>query len=138
MKYIQIGILLCAAFILFPVKSNAQRDIKIEVNAVVLDSDRQPIIGSSVSIEDSNTWTTTDEHGEFSLKVVPGDVLLVKAIGYITRLISASENLTEIILVPDGKLIQTAFKKVNEKDVLGELFTLMCRNLWIKTTLIIV
>lgn len=119
MKYIQIGILLCAAFILFPVKSNAQRDIKIEVNAVVLDSDRQPIIGSSVSIEDSNTWTTTDEHGEFSLKVVPGDVLLVKAIGYITRLISASENLTEIILVPDGKLIQTAFKKVNEKDVLG-------------------
>ena len=121
MKYIKLGMALCAMLVLFPVLLEAQTIIKIDVQATVRGSDGTPIAGAVVNSELDSTTTVTDTTGKFSLNVSTGSSLSVNASGYNTLNIEANLGLKDITLVSDNtdQQVQVAFRKVSNADLLG-------------------
>ncbi len=121
MKYIKIGMVLCAMLVLFPVLLEAQTTMKINIKAIVHGSEGKPIGGAVIKSEMDSTSTVTDTTGKFSLNVSTGSSLSVSTSGYITKYAEASADLKEITLMPDNgaQQVQIAFRKVDDKDLLG-------------------
>lgn len=119
----KIKIVLCALLTLLPVLMKAQGTIKININieAVVYNPDGEPVAGAIVIGDEGGTRTTTDISGAFSLSVSPGSKLLVKAVGYKTHIVDATEELKDIVLEfqDDDQMVDLAFRKVEKKDLLG-------------------
>lgn len=123
MKYIQLKIVLCFLIIAFsPTILMAQVDNKIDVNGVVRSAEGKPVMGAILVSEKDNISTTTDSIGKFSLNI-PGDSkLLINAKGYITKSVVVTPKSSEISLILDkDKSVQIAFRKVQEKDLLGDV-----------------
>lgn len=59
------------------------------VSGVVLDENREPVIGASVIVKGGSNGTITDIDGKFSLNVKAGDVLVISFLGYSTQEIVA-------------------------------------------------
>ncbi|MEM9547085.1 MAG: TonB-dependent receptor [Bacteroidota bacterium] len=76
------------------------------INGTVTDADGEPLIGASVMIQGTSTGTITDVDGKFTLEANPGDVLVVRYLGYADQLITVGD-VTEytVALVADGKLL---------------------------------
>ena len=69
---------------------------------VLSGADNTPIPGVNVIIANTNSGTTTDFDGNFSLNVKSGDVLQFSYIGFITQSITISEQTTlNVVLVED-------------------------------------
>ena len=80
MKYLYISLLLFLTNNLLLVAQN----IPLEGN--VYDTQKKPIIGASIYLPHSQTGTTTDEKGHFSLSIAPNDTILtVSYIGFETQ-----------------------------------------------------
>ena len=123
MKYIQLKIVLCFLIIAFsPTILMAQVNNKIDVNGVVRSAEGKPVIGAILVSEKDNISTTTDSIGKFSLNV-PGDSkLLINAKGYLTKSVVVTPKSSEINLILDkDKSVQIAFRKVQERDLLGDV-----------------
>ena len=89
---------------------NAQNS---EVNGSVSGVDGLPIPGVNVLIQGSNTGTTTDFDGNFSISVKSGDVLIVSYLGFLTQLITIS-NQTSLTIV-----LQSDTSELDEVVVVG-------------------
>lgn len=76
------SILLLFTFSLLTIASFAQRKI---IEGRVVSSDGEVLPGVSVLIKGSQTGTSTDVDGKFSLRVSPDDVLLISFIGFNTQ-----------------------------------------------------
>ena len=85
------------------------------VSGKILDNQQQPLIGAAVMISGTNTGTTTDVDGNFSMSVPSGDVVLeVSSLGYITRKVSvpATKSSVNVTLEEDNMTL-------NETVVVG-------------------
>ena len=85
------------------------------VSGKVLDNQSQPLIGAAVMISGTNTGTTTDVDGNFSMSVPSGDAVLeVSSLGYITRKVNvpASKSSVHVVLEEDNMTL-------NETVVVG-------------------
>jgi len=89
---------------------NAQNS---EVNGSVSGVDGLSIPGANVLIQGSNTGTTTDFDGNFSISVKSGDVLIVSYIGFLTQSITIS-NQTSLTIV-----LQSDASELDEVVVVG-------------------
>ena len=89
---------------------NAQNS---EVNGSVSGVDGLSIPGANVLIQGSNTGTTTDFDGNFSISVKSGDVLIVSYIGFLTQSITIS-NQTSLTIV-----LQSDTSELDEVVVVG-------------------
>lgn len=123
MKYIQLKIVLCFLIIAFsPTLLMAQGDAIIDVNGVVRSIEGKPVIGATLSSEKDNISTTTDSTGTFSLKIPVDSKLLISAKGYVANSVVVTAKSGEINLILDNdKSVQVAFRKVQEKDLLGDV-----------------
>src|SRR5687768_15498858 len=66
---------------------------QVKVSGVVLDPRNSPVAGASVRVKNSNTGTTTDVNGKFSLTVPgTGGVLEISSISYHPQSISVTPN----------------------------------------------
>lgn len=86
----------------------------VRITGVVLSNENEPLVGASVKLKGTNTGTTTDAGGKFSLEVPDAHgVLVISYVGYAPREIAFSKagNL-QIILSP-------AEKKMEEVVVVG-------------------
>ena len=75
------------------------------ISGKVVDANGEPIIGAGVVQVGTTNGATTDLDGVFSLRVAPGTSLEVSCIGYVTRRVSAAENMT-IILQDDSEMLE--------------------------------
>ena len=75
------------------------------ISGKVVDANGEPIIGAGVVQVGTTNGATTDLDGVFSLRVAPGTSLEVSCIGYVTRRVSAAENMT-IILQDDAEMLE--------------------------------
>ena len=89
---------------------NAQNS---EINGSVSGVDGLSIPGANVLIQGSNTGTTTDFDGNFSISVKSGDVLIVSYIGFLTQSITIS-NQTSLNIV-----LQSDTSELDEVVVVG-------------------
>ena len=79
----------------------------ITVKGVVLDKDRQPIVGAFVVETGTANGTATGIDGDFSLRVAPGSIIEVSCIGFVTRTVTVtSEQALEIVLEDDTQMLE--------------------------------
>jgi len=86
-----------------------------KVTGKVVDDKGQPLAGASIRIKGSNTGTTTDTSGVFSLEVPDNTILIISFLGYESReiraagstplnisLVPANNSLNEVVVVGYG------------------------------------
>lgn len=104
-----------------PVSSaNTARVIK----GLVTDAKMETLPGVSILVKGTNTGTVTGQSGDFSIKAISGDILVLKYIGYKTTEVPVNEeNFYKIILEEDNKglseVVVTALGIKKEKAKLG-------------------
>lgn len=87
--------------LLFAVITHAQNT---QMSGVVVDNIGEPIIGASVQEKGTSRGTVTDLDGKFSFKGQQGATLVISYVGYITKEVSAGQNL-QITLLEDQKTL---------------------------------
>ena len=79
----------------------------LTVTGVVLDKDRQPIVGAFVVEKGTSNGTSTDLDGTFSLRVGSGSDLEFSCIGYVSQTVKVNqEQKLEIILLDDLQMLE--------------------------------
>lgn len=86
-----------------------------QVTGRVTDSTGVPIVGATIQIKGSSAGTSTDANGAFSITVPDGAVLVISAVGYITRevpvgtqtvinvtLLSSNTQLEQVVVIGYG------------------------------------
>ena len=71
----------------------------------VVDANGEPLIGAAVMVPGTTTGATTDLDGNFNIRVAPGTTLEVSCIGYVTRHVTAAEDMT-ITLQDDSEMLE--------------------------------
>lgn len=113
MKRIYVFVLLALSVLMEPLLGvgggifllNAQVT-RITVQGTVLDNENVPVIGASVLEAGSvSNGAITDADGHFTLTVASGASLDVSCIGYVTKRVQASENVT-VILATDSEFLE--------------------------------
>lgn len=89
------GRFLCSLLLLIglPVLLNAQNIS----GKLVSRSDQQPVQAASVQLKGTNKGTYTDNGGQFSIAAKSGDVLILTAVGYLTKEYTVNGNTTLLI-----------------------------------------
>lgn len=68
------------------------------VSGKVVDQNGQPVVGASVLIKGTNTGTSTDEQGNFSINAKNGDILLVSSINFSPQEVKVNGNTVQVTL----------------------------------------
>jgi TonB-linked SusC/RagA family outer membrane protein len=115
-------------------------DPRIEVKGRVLDANGKPIAGVTVAVKGDNKGVTTDEEGNFTIRVLPGAVLRFSHIGYAStdisvkgrtsfdiRLVAASSALNDVVVIGYGSqqrgAVTTAISTVSSKSIENQQLT---------------
>ena len=114
---------------------NAQTSNLITVRGVVTDESGETLIGVAISIKNANTGTITDVNGNYSLRDVPGNgVLIFSYIGMNSREINVSGR--EVINVQMSgqsigldELVVTAFATQKKVNVTGAISTVTGKDI---------
>jgi len=111
-------LLLC---LLTSVLAYAQKPV---TGRIVSGEDQKPVAGATVKVKGSNSLiTTTDDNGNFSINAKETDVLVITTIGFASRELKASGNLSNIVLATDARnlneVVVTALGIKKESKRLG-------------------
>ena len=103
----------------------------------VLDSNGEPIIGASVYVPGTTNGVVTDIDGNFELRVAPGTTLEVSCIGYLTKQVPASANMT-VTLDDDNLMLEEAvaigYGTMKKSDVTGAMVSVGSEELTARPT----
>lgn len=69
-----------------------------EIKGKVVDESGNPLIGVNIQVKGTNVGTITDIDGQFSIKALKSDKLIISYIGYAMKEVPASENPLNIVL----------------------------------------
>jgi TonB-linked SusC/RagA family outer membrane protein len=118
MKYIKIIVVICAILAFSPMISFSQNSALIEINAIVVGSENEPIEGAAV--RSGSISAVTDGSGAFSIQVPENSSLTISATGYTNSIVIATTNLEVISLeVDEITMVQLAFRNVAHRDLVG-------------------
>lgn len=107
-------VLLCVGILLSTFFLNQVFGQNITASGTVKNkSTGDPVIGASVNLQGSNTTTTTDASGKFSLSVPKGSKLIITSIGYATETIQINNEGSVIISMDESS------KSLDEVVVVG-------------------
>ncbi|QHV98928.1 SusC/RagA family TonB-linked outer membrane protein [Spirosoma endbachense] len=96
----QLSILLCAVFLLINVAHAQDRRV---TGRVVSSKDQQAIPGVNILIKNTQTGTTTDANGNFSLNTPPNATLVISAIGFTGREIAVGNQSQVNVTLQEGE-----------------------------------
>jgi TonB-linked SusC/RagA family outer membrane protein len=85
-------------FVIASFLTYAQRTI---TGRIVSAEDRKPVAGATVKVKGTQKVTSTDADGKFSIAAADKDVLLITNIGFATREIKATADVSSITLVTE-------------------------------------
>jgi TonB-dependent SusC/RagA subfamily outer membrane receptor len=111
-----------------------QTSIAQTIKGIITGIDRKPVYSASVSIERTNTGTTTDATGSFSIKAKKGDVLTISCIGYKTKEIKlADEVFVEVflseLLANLDEVVVTGYTSQKIKEITGSVAVVKTKDL---------
>lgn len=118
MKYIKIKIGLCIVLALFSSEISAQSSQRIDIKAIVADSQGNPIAGAVIRGKDKLS-VTSNESGNFSIEIDKDTPLHITALGYQTQSLLV-DSLVKIITLPSSsETVNLAFRQIDKKDIPG-------------------
>lgn len=77
---------------LIAISTSDDSTARVKIKGMVTDENNEPVIGASVSIKDTNYGTETDASGKFSINCMPGAMIRVSSVGYVTKEIVAGKS----------------------------------------------
>ncbi|QIP17243.1 SusC/RagA family TonB-linked outer membrane protein [Spirosoma aureum] len=95
-----LSLLLCAVFLLINVAHAQDRRV---TGRVVSSKDQQAIPGVNILIKNTQTGTTTDANGNFSLNTPPNATLVISAIGFTGREIAVGNQSQVNVTLQEGE-----------------------------------
>lgn len=102
------------------------------VNGVVKDASGEPLIGATVLVKGTQTATSTNIDGEFSLQAQPGATVVVSYIGYKT-VEAPAKNGMEVTLEEDNNILDEVvvigYGSVKRKDVTTAISTISSKDM---------
>jgi TonB-linked SusC/RagA family outer membrane protein len=118
MKYFFSTMLLCC--LLFGTAWGQQRNLR---GQVLSNDEREPLIGATIRVKNTQVGAVTDIDGRFSIQVSNGDVLLIGYTGFAdqTHTVADGESSIEILLNAKSlnEVVVTALGISREKKALG-------------------
>lgn len=98
------------------------------VTGCVLDANKEPIIGATILVKGTSTGTVTDYNGKFTLNVPSDATLVISYVGCLPLEISASSNLSAIVLKDDiqslEELVVIGYGSVKKSDATGSVMAI--------------
>ncbi|MEO5595428.1 MAG: SusC/RagA family TonB-linked outer membrane protein [Chitinophagaceae bacterium] len=92
---------LLSSLIIFSMLSFAQSILK---GRILSGEDQKPVAGATVRVKGSNRLiTSTDDNGNFSINAKETDLLLITTVGYSTREVKASSDLSSLFMTLDTR-----------------------------------
>lgn len=93
----------------FSVSVNAEESVQSvtqtrKITGTVVDKDGEPLIGANVSVKGTSKGVITNSKGKFTINVPSGGKLVFSFVGYITKVVVASNNMT-VSLDEDSKML---------------------------------
>ncbi|WP_084236968.1 TonB-dependent receptor [Pedobacter africanus] len=107
----------------------------IEVKGKVLDENGQPLPGAGITVKGSNQSTVTDANGNFLLKnVTENAVLLISYVGYVTQEVTATKGAAlSIKLVPKpadlGEVVVVGYGTTKKANLIGSVAQLSAKEI---------
>ena len=93
------------------------------VSGKVTDDSGIPMIGVTIQLKGTNTGTTTNFDGEYSINAPEGSTLIFSFVGYVTKEIPVTDSTINVTLEPDknslSEVVVTAFGIERETRSLG-------------------
>lgn len=98
--------------------SESNNDRIYTATGVVLDSDKQPIIGATVHVVDSKNYTTTNEDGKFTLEgVAENQIIRISFIGMKTEEIKYKGQKNISVILEDDAVVMDAVRVVAKANI---------------------
>jgi len=96
------------------------------ITGKVTDSDNHPLVGVSIQEVDGQGRTSTDDKGEFSLALQPGNSQIqCSYVGYITREISVEDTYMTIVMVPSiadlEEVVVVGYSSQKKENITGSV-----------------
>ena len=94
-----------------------------------------PIPDATIRIKDTATGVVSDEQGTFRIQAVPGQVLIISALGFITQSISIGQQtnlnitLLEEVTQLEGVTLNAGYYTVKEKERTGNIAKLTAKTI---------
>ncbi len=125
MKALMKGGCMVVAVLIFSLAGSAQSVMTGKVS----DPNGQPIAGASIEIKGKNTGTTTDEAGNFQLRISTGDTLSISFVGFeLRQVIYRKASDLSIRLTEDNKtlsdVVVTGYKSQIRQEITGSVTAL--------------
>lgn len=101
---------------------------------VVTDSQREPLIGAYVKVENTKDGTVTDVNGNFSLKCNKDATIEISYIGYVTQKFKASADMN-VMLENDAKMLDetvvvgVGYGTMRKSDLTGSIASVQAKDL---------
>ncbi len=88
-----------------------------------------PVIGATVAVKGTSNGTSTDNDGQFSLNVSPGQTLVVTYVGYLTKEVKVGQqNYYDILIEEDQQLLDevvvVGYGTMKKSDISGSSVSL--------------
>lgn len=103
------------------------------ISGVVLDANRDPVIGANVQVKGTTIGTITNLDGEFSLSVPSSGTLVVSFIGYKVQELPLGQSTYNIILQEDSELLDevvvVGYGTSKKRDLTGAITSVKSEQL---------
>lgn len=88
-----------------------------------------PIIGASVAVKGTTNGTSTDNDGQFSLNVSPGQTLVVTYVGYLTKEVTVGQQNNYNIFIEENhqlldEVVVVGYGTMKKSDISGSSVSL--------------
>lgn len=98
----------------------------VEIEGVVLNDDKDPLIGVAISIKNTKYRTISDFDGKYKIKIKKGDILVFDYIGYKKEEINTGDSFSEIIFLEEGssaleEVVVVGYGRVKKREVTGSV-----------------
>ncbi len=107
----------------------------VSVTGSVLDEQKQPLVGVSISIKGTSIGTITDSEGKYKIIVPTGnETLMFSFVGYLTEEIAVGgRSQIDIFLIADittlGDIVVIGYGSVKKSDLTGSVVSLKAKDL---------
>ncbi|WP_214071790.1 TonB-dependent receptor [Mucilaginibacter sp. dw_454] len=104
------------------------------ISGTVTDAKGQPLPGTVVSVKGTQTATTTDVKGNFTIEASAGDILVVKLIGFTTKEIAVSGSAALNIALEESntglnEVVVIGYGTTTKKDLTGAVSSVKTSDL---------
>ena len=119
------------AFLLFSINAIAQsRSITGKITS---GTNNTPLVGASVEIKGTNTGTTTDQNGNFTIYASQGATLVIGYVGFATQEITVGESTTLNITMQGAnaslnEVVVIGYQSVRRRDLTGATSVVNAQN----------